>query len=420
MGLFVGIGNYIGNRRIIGKKDPQNLLYNLITEQGTSILTEYGDLILREIEYNIVSEDNEYLVTELGQFIIKENDLIYPEGLIARYACYDKTNEDEDRDVLKDLSGNGHDIQLYNFTFSDSSGYGIFGIDFNKASSGDNSKYVIIDNKSKTSITFHINQSTSLNRINIPIYQDNIIIKVSGLNGDNKISFAYYTGEVINYIDTNIRNGIKKINIPSKGSVHYFYSSQISDPVTIDILPEYKGALVSDGVDDYGLCENFPILDRDRGYTIISIRKWINIGNKQGIFLSNALNWGNTKNLGAFVFERFNTSTKYFINCGLNNSVPFDEKIIVHSTSINYNSSNPLKKGDNLSQNNLYILGDKGINQYANIALYALEIYDRDLTDEEIAKVRERMIAEYEAKTGEKYVEYLKLDQGKLDINKLK
>lgn len=42
---------------------------------------------------------------------------------------------------------------------------------------------------------------------------------------------------------------------------------------------------------------------------------------------------------------------------------------------------------------------------YSSIALYALEIYDRDLTDKEIAAVKARMIIEYESKTGNKYEE---------------
>lgn len=41
------------------------------------------------------------------------------QNLVASYRAYDKTNEDQDRDILKDLSGNGHDIQLYNFAFSE-------------------------------------------------------------------------------------------------------------------------------------------------------------------------------------------------------------------------------------------------------------------------------------------------------------
>lgn len=51
------------------------------------------------------------------------------------------------------------------------------------------------------------------------------------------------------------------------------------------------------------------------------------------------------------------------------------------------------------------VLQSNGKAELSNIALYAIEIYNRDLTDEEIAKVKERMIAEYEEKTGNKYEE---------------
>lgn len=36
-------------------------------------------------------------------------DLIYP-GLVAAWSAKGKTNEDEDRNILKDLTGHGHDI----------------------------------------------------------------------------------------------------------------------------------------------------------------------------------------------------------------------------------------------------------------------------------------------------------------------
>lgn len=49
---------------------------------------------------------------------------------IASYRAYDKTNDDTDRNVLKDLTGNGHDIQLYKFEFAEGSGYGKYATDF--------------------------------------------------------------------------------------------------------------------------------------------------------------------------------------------------------------------------------------------------------------------------------------------------
>ena len=56
------------------------------------------------------------------------------QNLVASYRAYDKTNEDEDRNVLTDLSGNGNDIQLYNFAFAGESGYGLYGENFDRFS----------------------------------------------------------------------------------------------------------------------------------------------------------------------------------------------------------------------------------------------------------------------------------------------
>ena len=51
--------------------------------------------------------------------------LVYQKSpLVAAWSAKGKTNEDEDRAILKDLTGNGHDITLNNFAFSGMSGYG--------------------------------------------------------------------------------------------------------------------------------------------------------------------------------------------------------------------------------------------------------------------------------------------------------
>lgn len=49
-------------------------------------------------------------------------NISYP-GLIAAWSAEGKSNQDEDRNVLKDLTGNGFDIILYNFLFNESNGY---------------------------------------------------------------------------------------------------------------------------------------------------------------------------------------------------------------------------------------------------------------------------------------------------------
>ena len=45
-------------------------------------------------------------------------------------STWGKTNDDPDRAILKDLSGNGNDMRLLNFEFAEGSGYGLPGTDF--------------------------------------------------------------------------------------------------------------------------------------------------------------------------------------------------------------------------------------------------------------------------------------------------
>lgn len=45
-------------------------------------------------------------------------------------STWGKTNDDTDRAILKDLSGNGNDMRLLNFGFAEGSGYGLPGTDF--------------------------------------------------------------------------------------------------------------------------------------------------------------------------------------------------------------------------------------------------------------------------------------------------
>lgn len=48
---------------------------------------------------------------------------------------------------------------------------------------------------------------------------------------------------------------------------------------TIEQLPLYPGALVFDGVDDYGTCDNFPILNKEKGIYGCSVEKVVDTRN---------------------------------------------------------------------------------------------------------------------------------------------
>lgn len=82
---------------------------------------------------------------------------------------------------------------------------------------------------------------------------------VEGILDDNKVYVAQYTA-YDNRVE--LHNGDNYIELDTnQGEAGYNYISVISDQpystdITITQIPEYPGALVTDGVDDYGLVEN--------------------------------------------------------------------------------------------------------------------------------------------------------------------
>ena len=82
---------------------------------------------------------------------------------------------------------------------------------------------------------------------------------VEGILDDNKVYVAQYTA-YDNRVE--LHNGDNYIELDTnQGKGGYNYISVISDQpystdITITQIPEYPGALVTDGVDDYGLVEN--------------------------------------------------------------------------------------------------------------------------------------------------------------------
>lgn len=408
MGIYIGIGNYIGSSKVIGvNRDPHDLYANLLTERNSNILTEEGFLILKEMQ-NLLSEDELFLITEDNKYIFRE-DSIYPEGIVVAYECYDKTNDSINRSKLQDLTGNGHDIQLYNFDFAEASGFGLYSVDMNSITYKDSDKSYRLNYN-----TFNL-KGVKYPVIRVPILnkQINVVINVNIKNEYTKnLLDVYYfkeDGTTTVFIKRGLVNGINTINytIPEEDNPVNFViawrNSTTNVDVDIEFIPDYKGALVSDGVDDYGLCENFPILTKEKGYTVCAIRKILQDASIDGTFLSQGDIYGWTFVVELIYAKQVN-SRNFSNNQAVRSESPKD--LFVFQNSKSYNGEKDLKIGDIVcNSNNLVVFAHRPNYYPIKSALYALEIYDRDLTDEEIALVKERMIKRYEEKTGETYVE---------------
>ena len=161
--------------------------------------------------------------------------------------------------------------------------------------------------------------------------------------------------------------------------------------ITIEQLPLYPGALVFDGVDDYGTCDNFPILTKEKGYTVVALRQWLSF---QDIGYP-TLVVNSTDRLAAFSFEDFRSKTKSTWNWGRSVGLS-DYKIpllYTYQTSTSYNSKT-IYAGATEEGSNILQVCRSGI-YCANATIWEIVILDHDATEEELTKIKDYFVKTY-------------------------
>lgn len=159
----------------------------------------------------------------------------------------------------------------------------------------------------------------------------------------------------------------------------------------------YLGALVFDGVDDYGICENFPILTKEKGYTVVALRQWISMGEGISGLVSNVKNWFND---GAFVLEyNSNNATNKFVNRPVsfgNVNIEMDlPNNFTYQTSKSYKGV-PITTGSFKGTNSLFVGKlNNIIGNYSNVAIWELVFLDHDATEEELTKIKDYFVKTY-------------------------
>ena len=217
-------------------------------------------------------------------------------------STWGKSNDDPDRTVLKDLSGNGNDMRLLNFGFAGNSGYGLYSTDFTKWTKRQINDLEVSPNKisvsnkdSETALVIWLD--VNKNRYVIPSYK----IKVSKLT---KTITYYYIDEAnpsirstfsINKEGTyilpisrnDLYNGEENTNIGFGIFPH--------ESFTIEQLPDFEGWLCTDGVDD--IIESVkPIsemLEGSNEITVVSIIHQISLRGISDIPLTNYIRESN-------------------------------------------------------------------------------------------------------------------------------
>lgn len=156
----------------------------------------------------------------------------------------------------------------------------------------------------------------------------------------------------------------------------------------------YPGALVFDGVDDYGTCDNFPILTKEKGYTVVALRQWITYN--PNAISAIATNASDRSFNGAFTFENYNKGAEQTISYGATQiSLQYSKSPFSWQTTSKYNGFN-IANGNKDATNSL-VLGRSypQRNEFANFAIWELVFLDHDATEEELTKIKDYFVKTY-------------------------
>jgi hypothetical protein len=156
----------------------------------------------------------------------------------------------------------------------------------------------------------------------------------------------------------------------------------------------YPGALVFDGVDDYGVCKNFPILTKEKGYTVVALRQW------DQDFLNTTLTGGllSTRNYSTgegVAFEKIESSNKGYWNLGAGGIIDFAKSPFTWQTSKQYNNVGILKGDKNHGKPLCVGCGLSGGQQCGRFAIWELVFLDHDATEEELTKIKDYFVKTY-------------------------
>lgn len=215
--------------------------------------------------------------------------------------------------ILKDFSGNKHDVYLYGFKGKLNSGVGVYKIDFSK-SHNDNAfdNFERFNNKFIAKGNYNGNQNTFGEYDINGIVKNKVTIKITGLNNVKDklaLEYGYFTtdSKYIKTVTLIDKDGVytydlNDIVIPEGSNIAYtiYNRMYLGESIINDInliveeIPDYPNQLCYDGK-SYAVAYGLPILT---DYTVVAERTWFAEKVDNGVFMSKALEQN-----GAFILE---------------------------------------------------------------------------------------------------------------------
>lgn len=277
---------------------------------------------------------------------------------------------------LKDFSGNGHDMQLYNFTKKLGSGIGKYEVDFNTWIPQSD-----VADSTYTSNKLHVTNIKLRNAILHTRKGANAMkVKITGIQSFNLVYRYIAENDVWEELKVD-RDGIYELPASTTTTKTYYTGFAVPNyigdcDITIEQIPDYEGALVSDGIDDYGKVENLPIY---KDYTVAIDRAWTNDLVKAQCLTSKL----NGDNFGSFSFEliengfssySFGISNKGVITIDSNKKISYQSKYV-------YNGS-PIISGNNVDGKDLFLFRSRdSYPYYAEAAIWSYILFPYSLSE---------------------------------------
>lgn len=325
---------------------------------------------------------------------------------------------------LKDFSGNGHDMQLYNYAKSKDSGIGKYELDFNEFTTNTNINTVLIEKNKDTfyaenlvnSSTFLIYKTIQANNTltDTPSFKAKVEINKGTtlqyryINSDGVQSFFNITEEGEHEFPISYNNRyVNSVGVATNGFV-----LNRKNTCRITQIPDYEGALVSDGKDDYGHADNLPIF---KDYTVAIDRAWISDLSGKYQCLASKINEGE---FGAFNVElTASNGTAQSFSFGRNSGINIGNinRKIIYQSKYSYNGST-INAGANVDGKDLFLFKNRdSYPYYAEAAVWSYLLFPYSLSE----FLLERQLKKY--KLGTLYpdmVEFRPIIKSNIDIDK--
>ena len=390
---FAGKTGIYGYSRQINTNNPPALINNILgdkkdyTAEGNSALDPTDKFFVQGYKYSgTISEVSPiaYYWTFIANKVLTTDQI----NQVISYFNLDKhvkpdvyydikkqglSNDTPEADwYLKDFSGNGHDMQLYNFAKKLGSGIGKYEVDFNTWIP---QSYVA--DSTYTSNKLHITNIKGSNAILYTKKGTNAMkVKITGIQSFNLVYRYIAENDVWEALEVD-RDGIYEL--PASTTTTKTYYTGFTVPyytgdcdITIEQIPDYEGALVSDGIDDYGKVENLPIY---KDYTVVADREIVDglIDNAGGGVAIRSYNYAK----GAFGFDWKNQAFSF----GGNTDRIIDVQRFISYQSKYINNGIQLITGNVVDNNPLYMarLGEE--NRYSKLALWSFLLFPYTLSE---------------------------------------